>query len=248
MIDLKNKVVVVTGGNGLIGSAIVKELLNKNSLVISVDLIPGVLHHDNLDQFICDLTDEKEVNKLFKYISTKYTKCDGWVNNAYPRTKDWGNKLEDVVYESWRKNVDMQLNSYFLCSQKALELMKPKKSGSLVNIASIYGVVGPNFNVYEGTPMTMPVAYSAIKGGVVNLTKYFASYYGKSRLRVNTVSPGGIFDNQPQKFVENYNKICPFGEMGTKEDVAKAVTYLLSDYSSYISGHNLIVDGAWTSI
>ena len=121
-------------------------------------------------------------------------------------------------------------------------------SGSLINMSSIYGLVGPDFTIYEGTDMTMPGAYSAIKGGLNNLTRYLASYFGKYQVRINTVSPGGIFDNQPESFVNNYNKKVPKKRMVDPKDIVSAVQYLLTDEASYVTGHNLVVDGGWTAI
>ena len=133
-------------------------------------------------------------------------------------------------------------------SQQVAIQMTKQKSGSIINMASIYGVVGPDFTVYENTKMTMPAAYAAIKGGLVNLTKYIASYYGPQNIRVNTVSPGGIFDNQSFSFVQNYEKKVPMRRMGNPEDVAPSVVFLLSDDARYITGQNLIIDGGWTAI
>jgi NAD(P)-dependent dehydrogenase (short-subunit alcohol dehydrogenase family) len=121
-------------------------------------------------------------------------------------------------------------------------------SGSIVNMASIYGIVGPDFTVYEGTEMTMPAAYSAIKGAIVNFSRYLAAYLGPSGVRVNTVSPGGIFDNQNLIFVNNYNKKVPLRRMGYPNDISPSVSFLLSNESNYITGQNLIIDGGWTSI
>jgi NAD(P)-dependent dehydrogenase (short-subunit alcohol dehydrogenase family) len=134
-----------------------------------------------------------------------------------------------------------------LC-QQIIPVMKQNNSGSIVNISSIYGTVGPDFDVYSGTNLTMPAAYSAIKGGVVNFSRYLASYYGRDNIRVNCVSPGGIFDHQPAIFVNNYERKVPLGRMGTPADISPAVSFLLSDESSYITGHNLMVDGGWTAI
>jgi NAD(P)-dependent dehydrogenase (short-subunit alcohol dehydrogenase family) len=142
----------------------------------------------------------------------------------------------------------MQLNSVFLLCQQVLEKMKLQRSGSFINVASIYGMVGPDFSVYEGTALTMPAAYAAIKGGVINFTKYLASYYGPYNVRVNVVSPGGIFDNQPSTFVKNYENKVPLKRMGTPEDIAGSISFLLSDKAAYITGHNLVVDGGWTTI
>ena len=126
--------------------------------------------------------------------------------------------------------------------------MAEQKSGSIINMASIYGVVGPDFSVYNGTSMTMPAAYSAIKGALVNFTRYLASYFGPQQIRVNAVSPGGIFDNQNEIFVENYCNKVPMRKLGMPEDIAPTVAFLLSDDAKYITGQNIIIDGGWTSI
>jgi NAD(P)-dependent dehydrogenase (short-subunit alcohol dehydrogenase family) len=123
-----------------------------------------------------------------------------------------------------------------------------KGNGSIINMASVYGMVGPDFGVYNGTGMTMPAAYSAIKGGLINFTRYLASYLGQHNIRVNAVSPGGIFDSQNPVFVENYNKRVPMGRMGNAEDISPVVVFLLSDEAKYITGQNIAVDGGWTCI
>ena len=200
MFNLENKIIVVTGGNGLLGREIVNNLRNAGSCIISTDLRFDFEHIDNLNM---DITNETSVKEVIQTVLNKYGKIDGWINNAYPRTKDWGNKLENVSIDSWRQNVDMHLNGYFICSKFILEVMKLQKNGSLINMSSIYGMQGPDFTIYEGTELTMPVAYSAIKGGIGNLTKYLASYYGPFNVRVNTISAGGVEDNQPEIFVKN---------------------------------------------
>lgn len=245
MFSIKDKVIVVTGGNGLLGKQMVSTFRNHGATVISADIY---FEEQSADDLIIDITDENSVNEGIAAIVKKYNRIDGWVNNAYPRTKDWGNKFEKIALESWRKNVDMHLNGYFLCCQVVLEQMKNQRFGSLINMSSIYGLVGPDFTVYEGTEMTMPAAYSAIKGGLNNFTRYLASYYGAYQIRVNTVSPGGIFDNQPESFVNNYNKKVPMKRMGSPKDIVSAVFFLLANDSSYITGHNLVVDGGWSVI
>ena len=243
---LKNKIVIVTGGSGLLGSAFVAEVQKQNGTAISLD--KSAPRNNSSDYYECDTTDEKAVSDCIEKIEKKYGKIDGWINNAYPRTSDWGAKVEDVKMESWKMNVDMHLNSYFMCSRLALENMKNKKSGSVINLASIYGFLGPDFTVYNNTEMTNPVAYSAIKGGIINFSRYLASYYGKYNLRVNCISPGGIFDNQNKIFVDNYNRKVPMQRMGVVEDIAPSAAFLLSDMASYITGHNLVIDGGWSSI
>lgn len=245
MFSIKDKVIVITGGNGLLGREMVSTFRNHGALVIAADIY---FEKQSADNIIMDITDENSVREGVAAIVKKYNRIDGWVNNAYPRTKDWGNKFEKIALESWRKNVDMHLNGYFLCCQVVLEQMKYQRFGSLINMSSIYGLVGPDFTVYEGTEITMPAAYSAIKGGLNNFTRYLASYYGAYQIRVNTVSPGGIFDKQPESFINNYNKKVPLKRMGSPKDIVSAVFFLLTNDSSYITGHNLVVDGGWSII
>lgn len=242
---LKDKVIIVTGGSGLLGREIVSDLMLKGAMAINADINEDTDLKKN--NFKIDITSEKSIVDGLETISKYYGKIDGLVNNAYPRTEDWGTKFEDISYKSWQKNVDIQMNSTFLFIQKLMpELLKTK--GSIVNMASIYGVVGNDMTIYENTNIGTAAQYSAIKGGVINLTRYLASYYGKQGVRLNCVSPGGIFDNQDALFVSNYEKKVPLGRMGTPNDIAPVVSFLLSEEAKYITGQNIIVDGGWTCI
>jgi NAD(P)-dependent dehydrogenase (short-subunit alcohol dehydrogenase family) len=246
MKNLFNKVIIVTGGNGLIGESIVDDLISEGAIVINADV--GLVDDYNNNQFFCDVTKEISVATLLKTVVKKYDKIDGLVNNAYPKTADWGNKFEDIKYESWKKNIDIQLNSVFITTKAIVDIMKIQGFGSIINVASIYGCIAPDFSIYEGTNMTMPAAYSAIKGGVISYSKYLASYCGKYGIRVNCVSPGGIFNNQPDEFIGKYIKKVPLNRMGYPKDIAPAISFLLSDKANYITGHNLIIDGGLTII
>jgi NAD(P)-dependent dehydrogenase (short-subunit alcohol dehydrogenase family) len=243
---LKDKIIIVTGGNGLLGKAIVRSIKDEGAFCINFDINHKT--NDDLSNLECDVTDKVSIDSALSLVILKYNKIDGLVNNAYPKTKDWGNKFEDIKFDSWKRNIDWQLNSYFYLSQQVAIHMTKHKSGSIINMASVYGLVAPDFTIYEGTNMTMPGAYSAIKGGLVNLTRYIASYFGPKQIRVNSVSPGGIFDNQNINFVKNYEKKVPMQRMGLPDDIAPSIVFLLSDDSKYITGQNLIIDGGWSVI
>ena len=243
---LQDKTVIVTGGNGLLGAAIIKHVKNEGAFCINFEINHKT--NDDLSNVECDITNERSINNALSLVINKYKKIDGLVNNAYPRSKDWGNKFEEIKFDSWKQNIDWQLNSYFYMSQQVAIQMEKQKNGSIVNMASIYGVVAPDFTIYHKTDLTMPAAYAAIKGGLINLTRYMASYYGPKQIRVNAVSPGGIFDNQNSIFVNNYEGKVPMRRMGNKDDIAPSVVFLLSDDSNYMTGQNLIIDGGWTCI
>lgn len=243
---LKNKIIIVTGGSGLIGKELIADISRKGGKPINADIGVETNLHKGLIQM--DITKDHSIQTGFNQIVEEFGHIDGLVNNAYPRTKDWGTKFENIDPDSWRTNIDMQLNSYFVCSQKVLKLMSNQGYGSIVNIASIYGVVGNDFTLYEEYGGTSPAAYSAIKGGVINFTRYLASYYGRNGIRVNCVSPGGIFDNQHPSFISRYEAKVPMGRLGNPDDIAPVVSFLLSQEAKYITGQNLIVDGGWTAI
>lgn len=243
---LKDKVIIVTGGSGLIGKEIVADILRKGGIAINADI--NVTTDLVIGQLNVDISDDQSIRYGIEQVYRHFGRIDGLVNSAYPRTADWGTFFEDINPESWRKNVDWQMNSCFVCCQEVLKYMVNKGQGAIVNIASIYGVVGNDFTLYEDYGGTSPAAYSAIKGGIINFTRYLASYYGRKGIRVNCVSPGGIFDHQPVSFVSKYNAKVPMGRMGNPDDIAPAVSFMLSDEAKYITGQNLVVDGGWTTI
>ncbi|MDP3442106.1 MAG: SDR family oxidoreductase [Ignavibacteria bacterium] len=243
---LKDRIILVTGGSGLIGKELVKDINLKGGFAINADI--GVITNLPLGTLQMDITNDQSIQFGIDQVVAQFGRIDGLVNNAYPRTKDWGTKFEDIDPQSWRTNVNIQLNSYFVCSQKVLRIMADQNHGAIVNITSIYGVVGNDFTLYEEYGGTSPAAYSAIKGGLINFTRYLASYYGKKGIRVNCVSPGGIFDYQHPSFVTRYEAKVPMGRLGNPDDISPAVSFLLSDEAKYITGQNLIVDGGWTCI
>ncbi len=243
------KVCVVTGGLGFLGREVVKGLSDFGGVVYAADTVEASKKSGARNKFFIpmDISSEESLREGLSAIFSKEKKIDVLVNCAYPRTKDWGDLLEKVSFSSWNENVESHLGGYFLSCRAAAEIMKENKAGgAIINFASIYGMVAPDFGVYTGTAMTMPAAYAAIKGGIINFSKYLAAYYAGFNIRVNTVSPGGVFNGQPEKFVENYVRNTPLGRMAQPEDIVGAVVYLASGASGYVTGANLVVDGGWT--
>jgi len=256
--SIKDKTAYVVGGLGLIGVEISKALSSAGAktVILDIDEAKGrtvekeinkhgyTSYYEHFDATMLEKIDSR-IDRLVK----KYGSVDIWVNSSFPKTKDWGDSIEDLRLDSWRKNVDMHLNSYaWISRQVALVMRKLKLKGTIINLGSIYGIQGNDFSVYKGTNMTGPMAYSAIKGGIVNLTRYLAAYFGPYGIRVNNVCPGGIFDNQDKKFVANYEQKVPLARMGKPEEIASVVLFLASDSASYINGTNIIADGGFTII
>lgn len=247
--ELKDKVIIVSGGSGLIGRAIVADIKRRGGIAINADIAVET-NLDNEYTIRCNVTSDNSIQETIDTVFNNFGKIDGLVNSAYPRTPDRRSRFEEMKPESWRMNVDWQMNSCFVFCQKALIKMKEQGFGSIVNIGSIYGVVGNDFTLYEAYGGTSSPSYSAVKGGIINLTRFMASYFGPLQIRVNCVSPGGIKDetNQHPSFIERYEAKVPMRRMGNPEDIAPAVSFLLSDDAKYITGQNLLVDGGWTAI
>lgn len=250
LFSCKAKTAMVSGGAGLLGSEIARALAKLGAVVYIADKdqkrAEAMCKCTHMNYILLDIGHEESVTEAIETVVRDGGGIDILVNCAYPRTLDWGKPVGEVAFGSWKDNVNSHLGGYFLCCRKAAEKMKERGGGAIINLASIYGVVAPDFSLYEGSGMTNAVEYSAIKGGIIALTRYLATYYAKHNIRVNAISPGGIYDGQPPEFVEKYSRRAPLGRMGKPEDVAGAVIYLASDASSYVTGHNLIVDGGWT--
>ena len=252
--DLTGKVVLVTGGAGLIGEALCGALADHGAQVMIGDVDPeaGRRLADRLGPDAefreLDITSEASVEAVIDGIRADHDRLDVLVNSAYPRNENYGQRYVDVDVADWRENLDLHLTGYFLTSYHAsLAMLKDGVAGSIVNFGSTYGVQAPDFSVYEGTDMTSPVEYAAIKGGIVNFTRYLASYLGTDGIRANTLSPGGVFDDQDPSFVEAYERRTMLGRMADPEDFAGPVVFLASDASRYVTGHDLRVDGGWTN-
>lgn len=255
---LTDSTVVVTGGLGLLGKEIVTALAQAGAFVIIADVLEKEGRHFSSElsrlgyknKFIVfDISDIENLEKKIVGIFRSNKNVTGWVNSAFPRTEDWGCELGEFNPVSWQKNVDMHMNSYCLASWNVATLMSEQKGGSIVNMGSIYGIVGNDFSIYEGTGKTPPPSYSAIKAGINNFDKYLASYFGSKNVRINTVCPGGIFNNQKnKKFLLNYEKKVPMKRMGKADEISPAVLFLISNAASYVTGSTVIIDGGWTAI
>jgi len=254
---LKNKVIVVTGGAGLLGQEFVNViLLNKGIAIIadinetvginSVNSLKRIFPKTKVDFQVMNITDKESILNAIETINAKYGKIDALVNNAYPRNSSYGKKFEEVTYESFCENIQMHLGGYFLTSQQFLNYFIRQGFGNIVNISSIYGLVAPRFEIYENTTMTVPIEYAAIKSALIHITKYMAKYFKGHKIKINSICLGGIFDDQPEIFINSYNKYCLQKGMLNKSDVNGTLLYLLSDLSEFVNGTNIIVDDGFT--
>ena len=243
--------ILVTGGAGLLGSTFCMAIAQENAQVIVADV--NMPHAEEVAEHIksvggkaqatyLDITNSESVDDLIVSLHSRYGHIDAVVNNAYPRNKNWGQNLENVTYTDFCENLNLHLGGYFLTTQKFALYFRKQGRGNIVNIASIYGCIMPRFEIYENTMMTMPIEYTVIKSSIIQLTRYFAKYFKLDGVRCNTLSPGGIYNNQPKSFVESYNDYCGKKGMLDGKDVVGSLIYLLSDASCYVTGQNIIVD------
>lgn len=254
---LKNKVVVITGGAGLIGKEFVKAVVENGGIAIIADIneelgkkvkenLSKELNTTNIDFIKLDITSKDSLKKCIDFLNDKYKRIDALVNNAYPRNKNYGRHFFDVDHSDFVENLGLNLGGYFTASQQFSKYFQNQGYGNIVNISSIYGVVAPKFEVYDNTPMTMPVEYAAIKSGLIHLTKYMAKYFKGMNIKVNALSPGGIFDNQPEAFLNKYKEKCLNKGMLENSDLKGTLVYLLSDMSKYVNGQNIVVDDGFS--
>ena len=254
---LENKVVVVTGGAGLIGQEFIKEIVRYRGIAIIADINEKVgsnveetlskeLSTDKVFFIKIDITSMDSLKKAIVLLNKKYGKIDALVNNAYPRNKNYGKHFFEVRYEDFVENIGLNLGGYFNASQQFSQHFKNQGYGNIINISSIYGEVAPKFDIYHNTNMTTPVEYAMIKSALNHLTKYMAAYFKGMNIRVNTLSPGGIFDQQPEQFLKAYKENCLNKGMLDTNDLTGSLIFLLSDMSKYINGQNIIVDDGFT--
>jgi NAD(P)-dependent dehydrogenase (short-subunit alcohol dehydrogenase family) len=264
--SLQGKTALVTGGPGLLGAEFCRTLAEAGAAVVVADINGEAAEKvaSNLSAIGykaigigVDITNKDQVQAMTQKTLSEFGSLDVLVNSAAldpkfdPSHPELGsNAFEDFPLDLWRKAVDVNLTGAFLCSQAAVGQMLKQGSGSIINICSMYGLVGPDQRLYqkEGAPAKYkPVFYTVTKAGIVGFTKYLATYYAGKGIRVNALTPGGIFNNNDETFLKNYSARAVMGRMGNKDEMNGAVLFLASEASSYMTGSNLIVDGGWTA-
>lgn len=250
---IKDKVVVITGGAGLLGKEFCQAIATNGAIAIMAEREFSVakkaveaLGMEHIIPAQIDITDINSIQKLITSISEKFGKIDALINSAYPRNKNYGNDFSEVTYNDFCENVGMNLGGYFLTSQQFAKYFYEQGYGNIINLASIYGVVAPRFEIYNNTQMTNPVEYAAIKSGLIHITKYMAKYFKGKNIRVNTITLGGIEDKQPETFLKAYKEFCLNKGMLDAKDISGTVLYLLSDLSEFVNGQNIVVDDGFT--
>lgn len=264
LFSLKNKVAVVTGALGLLGKQHCLALSEAGAIVVVCDLIlkdcedfAYSLEGENMGAGV-DITSADSIKKLKSMILDKYKKVDILVNNAAindmfenPFAAAELTKFENYPLELWNKSLEVNITGTFLCSQIIGAQMAAQGNGSIINIASTYGVVAPDQSIYKKTDGSQSFykspAYPATKGAVISFTKFLAAYWGNKGVRVNCLSPGGVENNQEEYFIKNYSAKTPLRRMAAPNDYKGAIIFLASDASSYMTGANLIIDGGWTA-
>lgn len=251
--DLKEKVVLITGGYGYLGKAITNSLLFHNATVIvlgrSVEKFENTFSkNENLHFFHCDISSTESIIDAFKFIFGEFKRIDVLINNAFYSK---GQSPEKMTDEEWEYGIDGSLNSVFKSIREIIPFMKKQKFGKIINVSSMYGMTAPEFEVYEDFPQYLnPPHYGAAKAGIIQLTKYYASYLGNLGLQVNSITPGPFPSENVQKskeFVNDLAKHTCLNRIGKPEDLAGAFVFLSSDASDFITGQNIIVDGGWTT-
>lgn len=241
--DLGGRRALVAGGAGHVGRACVEALRERGAEVAVVDVAEGA-------DVVADLADETAARAAVHDVERRLGGIDVLVHCAAlvgtSRLQGWAEPFERQSAEAWRRALDVNLVSAFVLAQEAAPLLRRSGSGSIVFFSSIYGLVGPQPSLYEGTEMVNPVPYGASKAGLQQLVRHLAVELAPE-VRVNAISPGGIARGQPAAFTKRYRALAPLGRMATEEDVKGAVAFLASDLSAYVTGHNLVVDGGWTA-
>jgi NAD(P)-dependent dehydrogenase (short-subunit alcohol dehydrogenase family) len=262
LFDLTGKVVLISGGAGIIGSQMSKACSDLGASVAIVDVNEEAANilANNLNSFrpgcampvICDIQSKIQVAEMVDKLVQEFGKIDVLLNNAAGKSESLTSFFEPVEnydLDTWKTVIDINLTGMFLVAQAVgRSMVNLNVKGSIVQTSSIYGIRGPDQRIYDGSlyeghEISSPAVYSASKAGVVGLSQYLATYWGARGIRVNTLTPGGVFSGQNQVFEEKYSNRVPLGRMAQATEIASAAVFLASDASSYITGHNLVVDG-----
>lgn len=260
MFNLTNKIIVLTGGNGKLGSEFIKALLHQGARVASIDIskVNTLQSSDHYMHFQGDVTKRIDMENALAAITDKWNDVPfGLINNAALDSPPHASSAENGPFEfypesSWDNVMTVNTKGTFIPCQVFGGAMAKKGHGSIINISSIYGLVSPDQRIYEyrsqqGDTFCKPVAYSASKSAIMNLTRYLATYWGAKGVRVNTLTFGGVFADQDKQFLHGYTSRVPLGRMAKCDEYNGAVIFLLSEASSYMTGANLVIDGGWTA-
>jgi NAD(P)-dependent dehydrogenase (short-subunit alcohol dehydrogenase family) len=253
---LSDQTILVTGAAGLIGSAVSQKVFDAGANVILTDISAQGLRElseklstvDNSRVYAVDgdISTSEGIDSIISECNHFPGPINGAVHCAYPRSPGWGSDFQQLQANNLNHDLTKQLGGAILFSQKIMSLFQDHGGGSLVHISSIQGIRAPKFDHYEGTNMSSPIEYAAIKAGIISITAWLAKYYSNQNIRVNCISPGGLLDAQPQPFLKKYRASCSNIGMLQSEHVASSVTYLLSADAAAVNGHNLIVDDGWS--
>jgi NAD(P)-dependent dehydrogenase (short-subunit alcohol dehydrogenase family) len=263
LFDLRGRVVVVTGSTGLLGSVYCRAFAEKGAHLLMTDLAerdPTAKAAALSREFgvealgaACDVGSEDDVKELFAATLQRFGKVEVVVNNAAAtgehllKTGEVFAPFEDYPLAVWEQVLRTNLTGAFLVAREGGKAMLASGGGSLINVSSVYGMVGPDHRIYEGMPFSSFPGYSAGKAGVHGLTLWLATYWGAKGIRVNTLVPGGVYNNHDPKFVERYSARTPMERMANPEDMIGMVLFLASDASSYCTGQRFVVDGGLTA-
>ncbi len=260
LFDITGKTAIVTGGAGLLASEHAIALHEYGASVVLADFnqekcaeAAAKLATDGIQVGVqyCDVTKKESWEDLLKAVVAEHGKVDILVNNAgftnQSKSANFDASFENFPLEDWNAIMNVNLTGAFLGCQVVGKHMLTNGKGSIINIASLYGVVSPNHKIYPGTGISQPVAYSVSKHGVVALTKYLATLWAEKGVRVNALTPGGIFNGHQGLFLERFQQLNPIGRMSDKSELRGGIVFLASDASSHVVGHNLIIDGGWTA-
>lgn len=254
---MKKKYLIITGGSGFIGAELVKFFLNKKYFIFVIDkkeLKVAAKFKKNFKFFKCDITNEKQLLSINKKI-LKFTKSiDAVINNAGFTTNsnlksknNFFNIFEKTNFSVWDQVMSTNVRSVAIVCKVFGQLMKNKNGGSIVNIASDVGVISPNYDIYKNSNFNLPISYAVSKAAVIHLSKCLAVYWAKNKIRVNSISPAGIYNNHKKEFVDKLSNLIPMKRMMKISEITGAVEYLISKKSTFVTGQNIILDGGRTS-